>query len=96
MFKRMLYMVIERFKEPGAVSVYRRARDKGRMLPAGLEYISSWVNLDFTICFQLMETRDARLFDTWIARWSDLVDFEIVPVLSSAEASQTIAPRLEA
>jgi hypothetical protein len=92
----MLYMVIERFKEPGAVSVYRRARDKGRMLPAGLEYISSWVNLDFTTCFQLMETQDARLFDAWIASWSDLVDFEIVPVRSSTEASQAVAPRLDA
>jgi hypothetical protein len=92
----MLYMVIERFKEPGAVSVYRRAREKGRMLPEGLDYISSWVSLDFTTCFQLMETRDVRLFDAWIARWSDLVDFEIIPVCDSAEASQAIRQRLEA
>ena len=57
----MLYMVIERFKEPGAIAVYRRARDRGRLLPAGLEYVSSWVDLDYSSCFQLMETDDPGL-----------------------------------
>jgi hypothetical protein len=90
----MLYMVIERFKEPGAVAVYRRARDRGRMLPEGLEYVSSWVDLDYHRCFQLMETDDPRLFDAWIAQWQDLVEFEVVPVRPSAEASALITPRL--
>ena len=90
----MLYMVIERFKTPGAIEVYRRARDQGRMLPDGLEYVSSWVDLDFTTCFQLMQTEDERLFEPWISRWQDLVEFEIIPVQSSAEAMAAIAPRL--
>jgi hypothetical protein len=90
----MLYMVIERFKTPGAIEVYRRARDQGRMLPEGLDYISSWVDLDFTTCFQLMQTEDETLFEQWISRWRDLVEFEIIPVQSSAEAMTTIAPRL--
>jgi hypothetical protein len=90
----MLYMVIERFKKPGAIEIYRRAQDKGRMLPDGLEYVSSWVDADFTVCFQLMKTEDARLFEAWISRWKDLVDFEIVPVQTSAEAMQVIAPKL--
>jgi hypothetical protein len=87
-------MVIERFKTPGAIEIYRRARDKGRMLPEGLEYVSSWVDSDFTICFQLMKSDDIRLFETWLSQWNDLVEFEIVPVQTSAEAIQAIAPRL--
>jgi hypothetical protein len=90
----MLYMVIERFKEPGAIAVYRRARDRGRLLPAGLKYINSWVDLDYSSCFQLMETDDPGLFEPWMEQWRDLVEFEIVPVRSSAEASALIASRL--
>lgn len=90
----MLYMVIERFKTPGAVEVYRRARERGRLLPDGLEYVSSWVDLGFTTCFQLMQTENEQLFELWTSRWNDLVDFEIVPVQTSAEAMQVIAPRL--
>ena len=90
----MLYMVIERFKSPGAVEVYRRARDQGRMLPDGLEYVSSWIDLDFTVCYQLMKTHDAALFDQWTSRWDDLVEFQIIPVRTSQEAMQVIAPKL--
>ncbi|HMV84302.1 MAG TPA: DUF3303 family protein [Blastocatellia bacterium] len=89
----MLYMVIERFKTDAA-DVYRRAKEQGRMLPDGLEYVSSWVDLDFTACFQLMKTDDAMLFEQWTSRWQDLVDFEIVPVRTSAEAVEVIAQRL--
>ena len=90
----MLYMVIERFKAGAAPEVYRRARDHGRMMPDGLEYVSSWVDLEFKTCYQLMRTVDASLFAVWTDAWKDLVEFEIVPVLTSAEAAQVIAPRL--
>ena len=82
----MRYMVIETFTQ-GARPVYERARDRGRMLPEGLEYIESWVTEGLGGCFQLMETDDPALFDTWTALWADLADFEIVPVLASAEAA---------
>lgn len=90
----MLYMVVERFKEGAAPAVYRRTRDRGRMIPDGLEYVSSWVDLDFTTCYQLMRTDDASLFAVWTDAWKDLVEFQIVPVRTSAEAAQVIAPRL--
>ena len=90
----MLYMVVERFKTPGALDVYRRAREQGRLLPDGLAYVSSWVDLEFTTCFQLMETDDVSLFASWTSHWLDLVDFEIVPVQTSAQAMQAIAPKL--
>jgi hypothetical protein len=83
--KAMLYMVIERFKEGAATEIYRRFRERGRMMPDGLEYVSSWIDLDFKICWQLMRTDDFRLFDRWIVHWRDLFDFEIVPVRTSAE-----------
>ncbi|MCB9078286.1 MAG: DUF3303 family protein [Anaerolineaceae bacterium] len=90
----MLYMIIEKFKTPGAVEIYRRARDRGRLMPDGLEYVASWVDHDFTLCFQLMQTDNEKLFEQWIDQWQDLVDFEIIPVQTSAEAMQAIAPRL--
>jgi len=82
----MKYMVIERFK-PGRVGdVYRRFAERGRMMPDRLQYIDSWISADLTTCFQLMETDDADSFVEWTRNWDDLVDFEIVPTVSSAEA----------
>jgi len=71
----------------GPQAVYARAVARGRMLPPGLVYLDSWIALDLGRCFQLMETDDPRLFDEWTAGWNDLVEFEIVPVISSAEAA---------
>ena len=90
----MLYMVIERFKGGDAVPVYRRFRDHGRLAPAGLSYISSWVDTRFERCYQVMETDNPRLLDEWISQWSDIVEFEVHPVVTSAEAAERIAPRL--
>ena len=84
-------MVIERFKNRDAAAVYRRYRERGRMMPDGLKYIDSWVEPDYSRCFQLMECDDQRLFQRWIANWEDLVDFEIVPVLTSKEAADKFA-----
>ena len=92
--KLLLYMIIETFKTPGAIEVYRRARDQGRLLPEGLEYVSSWIDFSFTRCFQLMKTDDENLLEQWISRWKDLVQFEIVPVQTSTEAMQAIKSRL--
>ncbi len=83
----MLYMVIERYQS-GPGPVYDRAAARGRMLPDGLRYVSSWVAAGrMDQCFQLMETDDPALFDAWTERWSDLVSFEVVPVITSAEAA---------
>ncbi len=84
----MLFMVIEKFKNHSARQVYRRAQEKGRMLPEGLHYVDSWVASNFNYCFQLMETENPRLFDNWIVQWEDLVDFEVIPVVSSDEAAK--------
>ena len=82
----MRYMVVERFLQ-GPRPVYERAACEGRMLPDGLAYLDSWIDERLDRCFQLMETDDPSLFEAWIARWEDLAEFEVVPVLSSAEAS---------
>jgi hypothetical protein len=89
-----LYMVIERFKGGDPVPVYRRFRDHGRLAPDGLTYVSSWVDTTLGCCYQLMETHDRHLLDEWIARWSDLVDFEVQEVVSSTEAAARVAPLL--
>ena len=82
----MRYMVVEKFI-CGARPVYERAAKRGRMLPPGLEYLDSWIDERLDRCFQLMETDDPTLFDDWTAHWSDLAEFEIVPVISSEEAA---------
>ena len=84
----MLYMVIERFKD--APAIYQRLRDKGRLMPDGLEYVASWISEDLKRCYQLMRTDDGALFQLWTQQWADLVDFEIVPVRSSAEVAATM------
>jgi uncharacterized protein DUF3303 len=83
----MLFMVIERFKNRDAKAVYSRFKEKGRMMPDGLKYVGSWVEDNFDRCFQLMECDDPRLFQQWLVHWEDLGDFEIVHVVSSAEAA---------
>jgi hypothetical protein len=90
----MLYMVVEHFKNGDAVPVYRRFRERGRLAPTGLNYVSSWVTCDLTRCFQIMESPDRALLNQWLAQWADLVDFEVVPVITSAEAAESVAPRL--
>ena len=87
----MLFMVVERFKNRDAGAVYQRFREQGRMLPDGLKYVESWTAANFDRCFQLMECADPQLFEAWMSRWQDLVEFEIVPVLTSKEAADSIA-----
>ena len=90
----MLFMIIEHFKDNDMLPIYKRVRDEGRMLPEGLKYIDSWIEPNFSRCFQVMECDDPRLLQQWVAHWRDLVEFEIVPVVPSAEAAQVIAPLL--
>ena len=85
-------MVIETFTR-GAGAVYERTAKRGRMLPPGLVYVDSWIDeraLDR--CFQLMETEDPSLLEDWIANWSDLAEFEVVPVIDSASAAARVSP----
>jgi hypothetical protein len=94
MAPKALYMVVEHFKNKDALPVYRRFRDRGRLAPEGLLYVSSWVDDRFERCYQLMETHDRALIDEWIGNWSDLVEFEVYPVVTSKEAAEKIAARL--
>jgi Protein of unknown function (DUF3303) len=86
----MLFMVIERFRGGDAVPVYRRFRERGRLAPDGLMYIDSWVDESLRICFQVMRTDRRELLDEWMAQWADVVDFEVYPVITSAEASARV------
>jgi hypothetical protein len=91
---KTLYMVIEHFKDKDAVPVYRRFRDSGRMAPEGLVYVSSWVDARWERCYQVMETHDSALLEEWMAKWRDLIDFEVHPEVTSQEAAEKIAPLL--
>jgi hypothetical protein len=88
------YMIVEHFRNNDAVPVYRRFRERGRMAPEGLVYISSWITSDMTRCYQVMETSDRALLDQWIANWSDLVEFEVHPVITSKQALDLAEPQL--
>ncbi len=90
----MLYMVVEKFHHGDALPVYRRFREKGRLMPEGLRYVSSWITEDMGRCFQVMECDDRRHLDEWMAHWKDLMDFEVIPVIASAEAVAAVGPKL--
>ena len=87
----MLYMVIETFRDGDARPVYQRFREQGRLAPEGLRYVSSWVTTDLERCYQVMECEDVALLEQWMAQWRDLVDFEVLPVVTSAEAAAAVA-----
>jgi len=87
-------MIVERFKDRDPVPVYRRFRDQVRLMPEGLEYLSSWIDERLERCFQLMETSDPKLLDEWMSQWNDIIEFEVYPVISSAAARQRVSSRL--
>lgn len=86
----MLFMVIERFKDGKTKEIYRRFQQKGRMMPEGLKYIDSWVEVNCDRCFQLMECDDLGLFQEWILQWQDLATFEIIPVVPSKQTAEIV------
>ena len=91
----MLFMVIERFRDNDMLPVYERLRTAGRSLPDGLEYVDSWVEANFSRCFQLMRCDDLRLIQQWILQWRGSgATFEIVPVVTSEETRAVVAPFL--
>jgi len=90
----MLFMVAEQFKNQGPLPVYRRFRDRGRMAPEGVRYVSSWVDERLGRCFQIMEADERDLLERWMQNWSDIVDFEVFPVLSSTDAAERLAARM--
>ena len=83
----MLFMVIEHFRDGNPAPVYARFRAQGRLAPVALTYVNSWVTEDLTTCYQVMECDDRALLDEWMRAWSDLVDFEVVPVITSSDAA---------
>jgi hypothetical protein len=89
----MLYMVVEHFRDGDPLPVYRRFRDRGRLAPDGLQYVSSWVDEKLATCFQLMETDDRDVLDQWMANWNDIVEFEVYAVMSSKDAAERVASR---
>jgi len=92
----MLFMVIERFRNRDPKPVYRRLREGGRLMPQGLRFVDSWVEPGFERCFQLMETDDPRLLQRWVASWTDLMEFEILPVVHSKDTRQDVEALLDA
>ena len=92
----MLFMLIEHFKDDDMLPIYKRLRDQGRMLPDGLNYVDSWIEPNFSRCFQLMETDDARLFQQWTLQWRGTgATFEIIPVVPSKDTRELVAPLLD-
>ncbi len=90
----MLFMIVEHFRGGDPVPVYRRFRDHGRLAPDGLAYVGSWVTEDLAHCYQVMSCDDRVQLDAWIEQWRDLVDFDVIPVHSSAEVRAMLADRL--
>jgi len=90
----MLFMVVEKFRNQDAKTIYRRLRDKGRSMPDGLKFVSSYVSADVARCFQLMECDDVTLLQRWVAEGSDLMECEIVPVVAGKDTAAALAASL--
>jgi len=90
----MLFMVVETFRNQDGKAVYRRFRDKGRQMPDGLQFVASWVQADLGRCFQVMECDDVTLLQRWVVQWSDVIEFEIVPVVAGKDTASALAPLL--
>lgn len=86
----MLFMVIEHFRGGDPRPVYQRVRERGRLIPDDVRYVSSWVTDDLTRCYQIMEAEDRARLDPWLEAWRDLVDFEVHPVITSADAAARV------
>ena len=86
-----MFMVVEIFRNQDAKAIYRRLHEKGRMMPDGLKFVSRWVTADLGRCFQLMEADDVTLLPRWIAGWSDLIAFEIVPVVEGKDTARALS-----
>jgi hypothetical protein len=86
----MIFMVIEHFHSGKVKELYKRFAEKGRMMPEGVRYINSWINEEVTVCYQVMEAGSAEKLREWISNWDDIVDFEVIPVISSAEAREKV------
>lgn len=87
----MMFMVIEHFRNQDAKAVYQRFRERGRLMPEGLTFVESWVAADLARCFQIMECNDVTLLQRWAAEWSDLIEFEIVPVVPGKETAAALS-----
>jgi hypothetical protein len=90
----MLFMVVEDFRGRDPKAIYRRFRDKGRMMPDGVRFHGSWVSADMSRCFQLMQSDDVTLLQRWVAEWADLAGFEIIPVVSGQETAEALISHL--
>ena len=90
----MLFMVIETFRDQDARAIYRRLRDRGRSMPNGLAFVNSWVQADLGRCFQVMECDDVTLLQRWVVQWSDLIHFEIVPIVTGKDTAAALADQL--
>ena len=90
----MQFLIIEHFRNGDPVPVYRRFRERGRLAPESLKYVNSWVTEDLSRCYQIMECDDERLLEEWMSQWRDLTEFEVIPVLSSAEVLARLAGKL--
>jgi Protein of unknown function (DUF3303) len=86
----MQFMVIERYRDGKIKELYQRFAENGRMMPDGVAYVGSWINEKVTVCFQVMEAERFELLQAWMDNWKDLVDFEVIPVLTSAEAKSKV------
>ena len=83
-------MIVEHYRDGDPQPVYQRFREKGRMAPDGLNYVSGWIDDKLERCFQLMECEDRKLIDEWISAWDDIVSFEVFPVMTSAAAATRV------
>ena len=88
-----LILVIEHWRPGTAAAIYKRFRETGRGLPDTVTVHGSWVDSSLSTCWQIMDAPSSEEMEVWTTHWSDLMEIEVVPVITGAEAAQRYLAR---
>ncbi|ESZ25455.1 MULTISPECIES: DUF3303 family protein [unclassified Mesorhizobium] len=90
----MQFIVIEDFTGCDRKEIYRHFGERGTLKPDALVVHHSWIAADMSRCFLLVEADDVTLLQRWVIEWSDLVEFEIIPVATNKDMVAALAGHL--
>ena len=64
-----------------------RFLETGAPPPEGVKLLHRWFTASHSQGFMLVETDDASHLFRWTSEWADLIDFQVEPVITDAEAA---------
>lgn len=71
-------------------TVRPRFKETGAPPPPGVDMLGRWHNAAGNGGFFLVETDDPVALARWLQEWTDVIDFEVVPVVTDEQVSEVI------